>query len=150
MRAMARRLDPGIAGLFAASWRVAAAGNSGSSAGRTLSRSCIGWSRCLQVACTHHRRRSATPIDLYPPVRGLKPTATFDGRTATGEPGTLPAIPPDISLSGSFEVSVGNDSEKRRQENPPKVYPTDSGLIPVLDRSAKANTGHALEHPDIT
>lgn len=29
--------------------------------------------------------------------------------------------------------------------NPRKVYPIDPGLIPVFDRSGKANLGHALE-----
>jgi hypothetical protein len=29
--------------------------------------------------------------------------------------------------------------------NPRKVYPIDPGLIPLFDRSAKANLGHALE-----
>ena len=42
-------------------------------------------------------------------------------------------------------VSVATDSEKRRQVNPRKVYPADPALIPVFDRSGKANTGHALE-----
>lgn len=42
-------------------------------------------------------------------------------------------------------VPIATDSEKRRQVNPRKVYPADSGLIPVFDRSGRANTGHALE-----
>lgn len=42
-------------------------------------------------------------------------------------------------------VPIATDSEKRRQVNPRKAYPVDPGLIPVFDRSAKANTGHALE-----
>lgn len=42
-------------------------------------------------------------------------------------------------------VPVASESEKRRQVNPRKVYPADAGLIPVFDRSAKANAGHALE-----
>jgi predicted AAA+ superfamily ATPase len=42
-------------------------------------------------------------------------------------------------------VPVATDSEKRRQVNPRKVYPADTGLIPVFDRSGKANAGHALE-----
>ncbi len=42
-------------------------------------------------------------------------------------------------------VPVATDSEKRRQVNPRKAYPTDTGLIPVFDRSDKANSGHALE-----
>jgi hypothetical protein len=29
--------------------------------------------------------------------------------------------------------------------NPRKVYPIDTGLIPIFDRSGKANLGHALE-----
>jgi predicted AAA+ superfamily ATPase len=29
--------------------------------------------------------------------------------------------------------------------NPRKIYPVDPGLIPVYDRSGKANLGHALE-----
>lgn len=42
-------------------------------------------------------------------------------------------------------VSVATDSERRRMVNPRKVYPIDPGLIPVFDRSGKANLGHALE-----
>jgi predicted AAA+ superfamily ATPase len=42
-------------------------------------------------------------------------------------------------------IPVATDSEKRRQVNPRKVYPADTGLIPVFDRSGKLNTGHALE-----
>lgn len=42
-------------------------------------------------------------------------------------------------------VPVATDSEKRRQVNPRKVYPADPALIPVFDRSGKANAGHALE-----
>lgn len=42
-------------------------------------------------------------------------------------------------------IPVASDSEKRRQVNPRKVYPADTALIPVFDRSGKANTGHALE-----
>jgi predicted AAA+ superfamily ATPase len=42
-------------------------------------------------------------------------------------------------------LPVATDSEKRRQVNPRKVYPADTALIPVYDRSGKPNTGHALE-----
>lgn len=42
-------------------------------------------------------------------------------------------------------IPIATDSEKRRQVNPRKAYPIDPGLIPVFDRSGKANTGHALE-----
>ena len=42
-------------------------------------------------------------------------------------------------------VSLGTDSERRRMVNPRKVYPVDPGLIPVFDRSGKANLGQALE-----
>jgi hypothetical protein len=36
-------------------------------------------------------------------------------------------------------------SERRRMVNPRKVHPVDPGLIPVFDRSGRANRGHALE-----
>ena len=36
-------------------------------------------------------------------------------------------------------------SERQRMVNPRKVYPVDPGLIPVFDRTGRANTGHALE-----
>jgi predicted AAA+ superfamily ATPase len=42
-------------------------------------------------------------------------------------------------------LSVAAESERRRMVNPRKVYPIDPGLIPVFDRSGKANVGHALE-----
>ena len=42
-------------------------------------------------------------------------------------------------------VSVATESERRRMVNPRRVYPIDPGLIPVFDRSGRANLGHALE-----
>jgi predicted AAA+ superfamily ATPase len=42
-------------------------------------------------------------------------------------------------------VSIASDSERRRMVNPRKVYPIDPGLIPLFDRSGRANLGHALE-----
>lgn len=42
-------------------------------------------------------------------------------------------------------LSLATDSERRRMVNPRKIYPIDPGLIPVYDRSGKANVGHALE-----
>lgn len=42
-------------------------------------------------------------------------------------------------------LDLATDSERRRQVNPRKVYPVDTGLIALFDRSGKANTGHALE-----
>ena len=36
-------------------------------------------------------------------------------------------------------------SGRRRMVNPRKAYPVDPGLIPVFDRTGRANTGHALE-----
>jgi predicted AAA+ superfamily ATPase len=42
-------------------------------------------------------------------------------------------------------VRVEAASERRRMVNPRKAYPVDPGLIPVFDRSARANLGHALE-----
>lgn len=40
---------------------------------------------------------------------------------------------------------VETDSERRRMVNPRKVHPVDPGLIPVFDRTGRANRGHALE-----
>lgn len=34
---------------------------------------------------------------------------------------------------------------RRRMVNPRKIYPVDTGLIPVFDRSGRPNRGHALE-----
>jgi hypothetical protein len=42
-------------------------------------------------------------------------------------------------------VSLEAKSERRRMVNPRKVYPVDTGLIPLFDRSGRANAGHALE-----
>ena len=42
-------------------------------------------------------------------------------------------------------VWIDSDSERRRMVNERKTYPVDPGLIPVFDRTGKANTGHALE-----
>lgn len=36
-------------------------------------------------------------------------------------------------------------SERQRMVNPRKVYPIDSGLIPIFDRTGRSNIGHALE-----
>ncbi len=36
-------------------------------------------------------------------------------------------------------------SERQRMVNPRKIYPVDPGLIPIFDRSGRANLGHALE-----
>jgi uncharacterized protein len=36
-------------------------------------------------------------------------------------------------------------SERQRMVNPRKMYPVDAGLIPVFDRTGRANVGHALE-----
>lgn len=42
-------------------------------------------------------------------------------------------------------VALATDSERRRMVNPRKIYPIDPGLIPLFDRSGKANLGQALE-----
>jgi hypothetical protein len=36
-------------------------------------------------------------------------------------------------------------SERQRMVNPRKAYPVDTGLIPIFDRTGRANTGHRLE-----
>ncbi len=42
-------------------------------------------------------------------------------------------------------VWMESGSERQRMVNPRKSYPADMGLIPVFDRTGKANLGHALE-----
>jgi hypothetical protein len=42
-------------------------------------------------------------------------------------------------------VWMESASERQRMVNPRKAYPVDPGLIPVFDRSGRANSGHALE-----
>lgn len=42
-------------------------------------------------------------------------------------------------------VWMDSASERQRMINPRKVYPVDTGLIPVFDRSGRTNIGHALE-----
>lgn len=42
-------------------------------------------------------------------------------------------------------IAIATDSERRRRVNLRKIYPVDTGLIPIFDRSGKANLGHALE-----
>jgi predicted AAA+ superfamily ATPase len=42
-------------------------------------------------------------------------------------------------------VSVSSGSERRRRVNPRKVYPADTGIIPLFDLSGRGNIGHLLE-----
>ncbi len=42
-------------------------------------------------------------------------------------------------------VSLETASERQRMVNPRKAFPVDPGLIPVFDRTGRANLGHALE-----
>ncbi len=42
-------------------------------------------------------------------------------------------------------IPVAASSERRKMVNPRKVYPIDPALIPLYDRSGRANIGHALE-----
>ncbi len=42
-------------------------------------------------------------------------------------------------------VWMESKSERQRMVNPRKAYPVDPGLIPVFDRTGRANLGHALE-----
>jgi predicted AAA+ superfamily ATPase len=44
-----------------------------------------------------------------------------------------------------YSLPIAADTERRRRVNPRKIYPVDTGLIPVFDRSGKANIGHMLE-----
>ncbi len=49
----------------------------------------------------------------------------------------------DAFLLSSLDLAT--NSERRRQVNPRKVYPVDTGLMRLFDRSGNANVGHALE-----
>lgn len=42
-------------------------------------------------------------------------------------------------------VWLESGSERQRMVNPRKAYPVDPGMIPVFDRTGRANLGHALE-----
>ena len=42
-------------------------------------------------------------------------------------------------------VPLATDSERRRNSNPRKMYPADSGLINAFDASGRLHIGHALE-----
>jgi len=42
-------------------------------------------------------------------------------------------------------VAIAASSERQRMVNPRKVYPVDASLIPLFDRTGRANVGHALE-----
>jgi predicted AAA+ superfamily ATPase len=43
-------------------------------------------------------------------------------------------------------LSIHTSSERQKMVNPRKIYPIDSGIIPLYDRSGKINQGHALEN----
>jgi len=42
-------------------------------------------------------------------------------------------------------VWMESDSERQRMVNPRKIYPVDTGLIPLFDRAGRANVGQTLE-----
>lgn len=42
-------------------------------------------------------------------------------------------------------IGLATDSVRRKQVNPRKVYPVDTGLMALFDKSGKSNAGHALE-----
>jgi predicted AAA+ superfamily ATPase len=42
-------------------------------------------------------------------------------------------------------IHLHSASERQRMVNPRKVYPVDTGLIPLYERSGRPNLGHALE-----
>jgi len=42
-------------------------------------------------------------------------------------------------------VAIATDSERRRQVNPRKVYPVDTGLMALFVGAGKGNVGHAME-----
>ena len=42
-------------------------------------------------------------------------------------------------------MCIATESERRRQVNPRKIYPADTGLMALFDSIDQPNTGHALE-----
>jgi len=42
-------------------------------------------------------------------------------------------------------VPLATESERRKNSNPHKIYPVDTGLIGAFDRTGRSNVGHALE-----
>ncbi|MBM3883249.1 MAG: ATP-binding protein [Verrucomicrobia bacterium] len=49
-------------------------------------------------------------------------------------------------LRDYLDVALLRDvMERQRMVNPRKAFPVDPGLIPVFDRTGRANPGHALE-----
>ncbi len=42
-------------------------------------------------------------------------------------------------------ICIATESERRRQVNPRKIYPADTGLMALFDAIDQPNTGHALE-----
>lgn len=42
-------------------------------------------------------------------------------------------------------VPLTTESERRRNSNPRKIYPVDTGMIGAFDRTGRSNVGHALE-----
>lgn len=42
-------------------------------------------------------------------------------------------------------VPLATDSERKRDSNPRKLYPTDPGLLDAFDATGRGNVGHALE-----
>ena len=42
-------------------------------------------------------------------------------------------------------VSIDTASERQRMVNSRKAYPVDPSLIPLFDRTGRANVGHAIE-----
>ena len=65
-------------------------------------------------------------------------------RDRAGHPASASLLPGGL-LSGPDRRVMESASERQRMVNPRKAYPVDPGLIPVFDRTGRANTGHALE-----
>lgn len=42
-------------------------------------------------------------------------------------------------------ICIASESERRRQVNPRKIYPVDTGLMALFDAADQPHTGHALE-----
>lgn len=109
------------------------------------------FSQALQPPTAGRPRRYAevflvkgSPPPCQPTINWLsrgattRTTPSVDASQVANRPGVAHAF-----LLCSLDVAT--DSERRRQVNPCKVYPVDTGLIALFDRSGKSNVGHALE-----
>ncbi len=94
----------------------------------------------LRWLVRHLLGNAASPFSVEKFHRSLKSQGIAIGRDTLHE---LLAHLQDCFLVRT--VWMESASERQRMVNPRKMYPVDPGLIPVFDRTGRANVGHALE-----